>query len=126
MSLSAMPILAEPCPTSRTATHQPAELALRRRLLSHALASVVASKGQMHMPDEAVFEALTLPAMIASAYDASLERTQREDVVGYIAAIGADTSTGPNQKNGVQALHDETVLALKPSLICMRWPGKTS
>lgn len=126
MSSSAMPILAEQRPPARSATHQPADLAMRRRLLSHALASVVASKGQIHMADEAVFEALTLSAMIASAYDASLERTQREDVVGYIMAIGADTSTGPNQKSGVQDLHDETVLALRPSLICMRWPGKTS
>lgn len=126
MSSSAMPILAEPRPPARSATHQPADLAMRRRLLSHALASIVASKGQMHMPDEAVFEALTLSSMIASASDPSLERTQREDVVRYVASIGADVGCGGTQEDGVQTLHDETCLALRPSLICMRWPGKTS
>lgn len=126
MSSSAMPIHVESPPPTGSAIRRPADLALRRSLLCHALASVVASRGQVHMPDEEVFKALTLPAMIASARDASLERTQREDVVGYIEAIGADTSRGPNQKSDVQALHDQTVLALRPSLICMRWPGKTS
>lgn len=126
MSSSAMPIHAKSPPPTGSSIRRPADIALRRRLLSHALASVVASRGQVHMPDEEVFKALTLPAMIASACDASLKRTQREDVVGYIEAIGANASSGPIQERGVQTLHDETVLALRPSLICMRWPGKTS
>lgn len=126
MSSSAMPIIAEQRPPARSATRQPADLAQRRRLLSHALASVIASKGQMHMPDEAVFEALTLPAMIGSAGDDALDEGQRQDVIRYIAALGGETPRGAPLSGEMQTLHDETCLALKPSLICMRWPDKTS
>lgn len=126
MSTSATPIHAEPHPPAGSENHRPAELAMRRRLLSLALASVVASKGQVQMPDEAVFEALTLPAMIASAADRGLDGRQRQDVDRYIASLGIDARHGGSRNAEVQALHDETCLSLRPSLICMRWPGKTS
>jgi hypothetical protein len=104
----------------------PADLPMRRRLLSLALASVIASGGGAHMPDEAVFQAMTLPAMIASASDRSLDRTQREDVVRYLESLGSHREGAQDLVATIQELHDETCLALKPSLICMRWPGKTS
>lgn len=104
----------------------PADLRVRRRLLSLALASVIASGGGAHMPDEAVFQAMTLPAMIASASDRSLDRTQREDVVRYLESLGSNLQEQQDRSEAIQELHDETCLALKPSLICMRWPGKTS
>jgi hypothetical protein len=103
----------------------PADLPVRRRLLSLALASVIASGGGAHMPDEAVFQAMTLPAMIASASDPSLDRTQREDVVRYLESLGSNLQD-QSRDAAIQELHDETCIALKPSLICMRWPGKTS
>lgn len=104
----------------------PADLRVRRRLLSLALASVIASGGGAHMPDEAVLQAMTLPAMIASASDRSLDRTQREDVVRYLESLGSNLQEEQDRSAAIQELHDETCLALKPSLICMRWPGKTS
>lgn len=104
----------------------PADLPVRRRLLSLALASVIASGGGAHMPDEAVFQAMTLTAMIASASDRSLDRTQREDVVRYLGSLGSNLQEEQDRSAAIQELHDETCLALKPSLICMRWPGKTS
>jgi hypothetical protein len=104
----------------------PADLPVRRRLLSVALASVIASRGVAQMPDEAVFQALTLPAMIASASDGSIERTQREDVERYLESSGSHPQEAQKLVATIQDLHDETCLSLKPSLICMRWPGKTS
>ncbi|MGU3402099.1 hypothetical protein [Methylobacterium brachiatum] len=104
----------------------PADLPVRRRLLSLALASVIASGGGAHMPDEAVFQAMTLPAMIDSASDRSLDRAQREDVVRYLESLGSHRQEAQDRNEAIQELHDETCLALKPSLICMRWPGKTS
>ncbi|MGU3661169.1 hypothetical protein [Methylobacterium fujisawaense] len=104
----------------------PADLPVRRRLLSLALASVIASEGGAHMPDEAVFRAMTLPAMIASASDRSLDRTQREDVERYLESLGSNLQETQDRGAAIQDLHDETCLALKPSLICMRWPGKIS
>ncbi|MDE4914578.1 hypothetical protein PQI07_28340 [Methylobacterium sp. 092160098-2] len=78
------------------------------------------------MPDEAVFQAMTLPAMIDSASDRSLDRAQREDVVRYLESLGSHRQEAQDRNEAIQELHDETCLALKPSLICMRWPGKTS
>lgn len=78
------------------------------------------------MPDEAVFEVMSLRSMFASASDPSLDRAQRDDVVAYLASLGA-RETGSQRQDGIfEKLHEETCLALKPSLICMRWPGKTS
>jgi hypothetical protein len=114
------------CRTPDGVAHRSADLPLRRRLLSRALASVVASRGDTHMPDEAVFQAMSLPSMFASASDPSLDRAQRDDVAAYLASLGAPPTCSQREDGIFQELHEETCLALKPSLICMRWPGKTS
>jgi hypothetical protein len=126
MSSSAMQIDSQACQTPGGVAHRSTDLPLRRRLLSRALASVVASRGRTHMPDEAVFEAMSLRSMVASASDPSLDRAQRDDVVAYLASLGAHDVVMQRQVGISEKLHEETCLALKPSLICMRWPGKTS